>query len=87
MRPLHPGEVLRQEFMKPMGQTASEVAEALNLTRTRIGRVVREETAATAETAQRLGRYFGTTPQLWLTLQSEYDLRRTREQLDRGWRR
>ncbi len=75
MPPIHPGEVLREEFIEPMGLTPYGLAQALNIPRTRIERVVREETAITADTAHRLGRYFRTTPQFWLNLQSEYDLR------------
>ncbi|WP_119270616.1 HigA family addiction module antitoxin [Taklimakanibacter deserti] len=75
--PMHPGEVLREEFMKPLGLTAYALAKALGVPRTRIERIEREETAITADTAHRLGRYFGTTPQFWLNLQTEYDLRRT----------
>jgi addiction module HigA family antidote len=74
--PMHPGEVLREEFMEPMGLTAYAVAKALDVPRTRIERIEREETAITADTAHRLSRYFGTTPQFWLNLQNEFDLRR-----------
>jgi addiction module HigA family antidote len=81
--PMHPGEVLREEFMEPLGLTAYALAKALHVPRTRIERVAREETAITAETAHRLGRYFGTTPQFWLNLQSEYELRLARLQLGR----
>ena len=75
MPPMHPGEVLREEFIEPMGLTPYGLAQALNIPRTRIERVVREETAITADTAHRLGRYFRTTPHYWLNIQSEYDLR------------
>jgi antitoxin HigA-1 len=74
--PMHPGEVLREEFTKPLDLTAYALAKALGVPRTRIERIEREETAITADTAHRLGRYFGTTPQFWLNLQTEYDLRR-----------
>lgn len=73
--PMHPGEVLREEFLAPLKLTPYALAQALDVPRTRIERVVREETAITADTAHRLGRYFGTTPQFWINLQSEYDLR------------
>lgn len=75
--PMHPGEVLREEFMKPMELTAYRLAQALGVPRTRIECIEREETAITADTAHRLGRYFGTTPQFWLNLQIEYELRVT----------
>jgi antitoxin HigA-1 len=73
--PMHPGEVLRVEFLEPLNLTPYALARALGVPRTRVERVVREETAITADTAHRLGRYFGTTPQFWVNLQSEYDLR------------
>ncbi|MGE0006800.1 MAG: HigA family addiction module antitoxin [Parvibaculaceae bacterium] len=79
--PMHPGEVLREEFMKPLGLTAYAVAKAVDVPRTRIERIEREETAVTADTAHRLGRYFRTTPQFWLNLQTEYELRLSAAQL------
>ncbi len=79
--PMHPGEVLREEFMQPLGLTAYSLAKALDVPRTRIERIEREETAITADTAHRLGRYFGTTPQFWLNLQTEHDLRLARAEL------
>lgn len=81
--PMHPGEVLREEFMEPLGLTAYGLAKALKVPRTRIERIGREETAITADTAHRLGRYFNTTPQFWLNLQSEYDLRRAAADLSK----
>lgn len=75
MPPMHPGEVLREEFLEPLGLTPYALAQALDIPRTRIERIAREETAVTADTAHRLGRYFGTTPQFWLNLQTEYELR------------
>lgn len=75
LQPMHPGEVLREEFLEPLNLTPYALAQALGVPRTRVERVVREETAITADTAHRLGRYFGTTPQFWINLQSEYDLR------------
>ena len=84
MLPMHPGEVLREEFLKPLGLTPYGLAQALDIPRTRIERIVREETAITGDTAHRLGRYFGTTPQFWLNLQSEYDLRRAAAAMGRA---
>jgi antitoxin HigA-1 len=70
----HPGEVLREEFMKPLGLSAN--ALALRVPATRIGDILRAEKprAVTANTAIRLARYFGTTPEFWLNLQSAYEL-------------
>ena len=72
----HPGEVLREEFMKPLGLSANGLALALRVPATRIGDILRAEKprAVTADTAMRLARYFGTTPEFWLNLQSAYDL-------------
>ena len=72
----HPGEVLREEFMAPLGLSANALALALRVPATRIGAIVRAERprAVSADTALRLSRYFGTTPEFWLNLQSAYDL-------------
>ena len=72
----HPGEVLREELMKPLGLSANALALALRVPATRIGAIIRERQprAVTADTALRLARYFATTPQFWLNLQSAYDL-------------
>jgi len=72
----HPGEVLREEFMKPFGLSANALALALRVPATRIGDILRTEKprAVTADTAIRLARYFGTTPEFWLNLQSAYEL-------------
>lgn len=72
--PMHPGEVLREEFLEPMGLSAYAVAKACNLPRTRIERIAREEMGITADTALRLGKVFGTTAAFWLNLQSRFDL-------------
>ena len=66
----HPGEVLLEEFMKPLGLSANALALALRVPATRIGDILR---AVSADTALRLARYFGTTPEFWLNLQSAYD--------------
>lgn len=72
--PIHPGEILRTEFMEPLGLSAGKVAKALGVPRTRIERLVLEQTALTADTAFRLGRYFRTEADFWLTLRASYDL-------------
>jgi addiction module HigA family antidote len=73
--PMHPGEVLREEYLEPFGLTAYALAKEIDVPRTRIERIIREEVGITADTALRLGRYFRTTPQFWLNLQATYDLR------------
>src|SRR5712692_9820877 len=70
---VHPGEILKTEFMEPMGVSAYELAKALNFPG--IYEVVRGERAVTADTAIRLGKYFGLPAQFWLNLQNDYDLR------------
>jgi addiction module HigA family antidote len=72
--PVHPGEILREEFLLPMALTPYAVAQACAVPRTRIERLAREETPITADTALRLGKYFGTTPTFWMNLQIQYDL-------------
>ncbi len=72
--PIHPGEMLREEFLEPLGLSAGKLAKGLGVPRTRIERLIREETGITADTAARLGRYFRTTAQLWLNLQTSYEL-------------
>src|ERR1700720_1493001 len=75
MRPVHPGEVLREEYLKPLDLSANALAKALRLSPSRIGDIVLERRGVTADTAVRLARYFGGTAQFWLNLQSIYDLR------------
>ena len=74
--PIHPGEILREDFMKPVGLTPIKVAKLCGVPRTRIERVVSETTGITADTALRLGKLFDTTPGFWMNLQARYDLER-----------
>ena len=71
--PIHPGEILRTEFMEPLGLTAGKVAKALGVPRTRIERLMREETQLTADTAERLGRYFRTGGEFWMNLRTSHE--------------
>jgi addiction module HigA family antidote len=73
--PLHPGEMLREEFLRPMGLTPYKVAKACGVPRTRIERIVREELGITADTALRLAKFFGTSVGFWMNLQTRYDVR------------
>ncbi|MBM3607158.1 MAG: HigA family addiction module antidote protein [Alphaproteobacteria bacterium] len=75
MKPVHPGEVLREDFLEPLSLSALAVAKACGVPRTRIERLAKEQTSVTADTALRLARYFSTSPQFWINLQSDYDLR------------
>lgn len=70
--PIHPGEMLREEYMVPLGLSAGQLARALGVPRTRIERIVREETGLTPETADLLGKYFQTSTEFWLNMQSHY---------------
>ena len=81
LEPIHPGEILREELMEPLGLTAHALAMALRVPATRIGDIVRCRRAITPDTALRLSRYFGTTPDVWMGLQAEYDLRVARLEL------
>ena len=76
--PLHPGEVLREEFMVPHGMSAGAVAKACRVPRTRIERIAREEIGITADTALRLEKLFGATAAFWLGLQADYDMETAR---------
>ena len=77
--PIHPGEVLREDFLLPLGLTPYAIAQACGVPRTRIERLAREETPVTADTALRLSRYFGTTPEFWMGMQAQYDLERAQD--------
>lgn len=75
MRPSHPGEVLREDFLAPTGMSVNALAKALNVTAARMNEIVREERGVTPETALRLARFFGGDAQSWLNLQQAYDLK------------
>ncbi|WP_024512233.1 HigA family addiction module antitoxin [Bradyrhizobium sp. ARR65] len=79
--PMHPGEVLREEFLIPLGLSAGALAKACGVPRTRIERIANEETAITADTALRLGKALGTSAQLWLNLQNEFDMRTAKSRI------
>jgi antitoxin HigA-1 len=78
MAPVHPGEILREDFMKPLGLSVNKLALELHVPATRIGEIVHERRRITAETALRLARYFKTNAEFWLNLQNFYDLEVTR---------
>jgi addiction module HigA family antidote len=83
--PIHPGEILREEFLEPLGLKAYTLAKNLRTSRARMERLVREEVPVTVDTALRLGRFFGTTPDFWINLQSAYDLTVAEAEADKGW--
>lgn len=78
MSPVHPGEVLREDFMKPLGLVVNKLALDLHVPATRIAEIVHERRRITADTALRLARYFNNNPEFWLNLQNFYDLEITR---------
>ncbi len=79
---VHPGEVLRAEYLDPLNLSSGKLAKALGVPRTRIERLLNEQTGMTPDTALRLGRYFRTTPQFWLNLQTNHDLALAARQLN-----
>ena len=81
MRPIHPGEILREEFLVPLGMSANALAMALHVPAPRINDIVRERRAVTPDTALRLARYFDTTAQFWLNLQSSFDLKQAESEM------
>ena len=78
LSPIHPGEILREEFMEPRGLSQNALARALKVPPRRINEIVLEQRGITADTALRLARYFGTTAEMWAGLQADYDLRLAR---------
>lgn len=79
LNPVHPGEVLREEFMAPLSLSQNRLAKALHVPTPRIGEIVNCRRAITPDTALRLARYLGTTPEFWMNLQTHYDLEVTRD--------
>lgn len=76
--PVHPGEILREDFLPEYNLKAYGLAKALKVSRNRIERLIREEVSITADTALRLGKYFGTSAEMWLNMQRKYDLEKAR---------
>jgi len=75
LEPIHPGEILLEEFMKPMGVSINRLARDIAVPPGRVSGIVNGKRAITADTAMRLGRYFGTSPEVWMGLQTDYELR------------
>jgi addiction module HigA family antidote len=76
--PMHPGEMLREEFLKPLGLSPGRVARACGIPRTRIERIAAEKVGITGDSALRLARFFGTSPEFWMNLQSRYEIETAR---------
>lgn len=79
--PTHPGEVLQEEFLKPLGISQYRLAKHLNVPARRINEIVQGKRSISADTALRLARHFGTTDRFWLNLQARYDLEREKDRL------
>ena len=75
LEPIHPGEILREEFMRPMGVSINALAREIAVPPNRVSDIVNGKRSITADTALRLGKYFGVSPEVWLGLQADYDLR------------
>ena len=82
MRPIHPGEIIREEYLLPLQMTPHALAMALRVPAPRINDIVRERRAVSPDTALRLARYFNTTPRFWLNLQAAHDLSRAEKKND-----
>ncbi|MGB8540810.1 MAG: HigA family addiction module antitoxin [Candidatus Acidiferrales bacterium] len=80
LKPVHPGEILNEDFVRPYGLSMNKLALELRVPVTRIADIVAERRGITSDTALRLGRYFKTTPQFWLNLQTKYDLENTEDE-------
>ncbi|MDZ4339864.1 MAG: HigA family addiction module antitoxin [candidate division NC10 bacterium] len=81
LQPIHPGEILREEFLDPMGITQYRLAKDITVDPRRINAIIQGKRAITADTALRLSRYFGTSERFWLNLQAQYDLEVERDEL------
>ena len=82
LSPLHPGEVLREEFMIPLGLSAGKIAKACGVSRTRVERIAAEKLGITGDTAVRLGKVLGAGPELWMNLQAKYETETAKIALD-----
>jgi addiction module HigA family antidote len=82
--PTHPGEILREEFLVPLGMSSHELALALRVSPTRINDIVNEKRGITADTALRLSRYFGTTSRFWMNMQASWELEVAEDQLGKA---
>lgn len=78
---IHPGEILQEEFLIPMGISAYKLSKSIGVQQTRISLIIKGERGITADTAMRLSKYFGTTPEFWMNLQREYDLRKVKTEI------
>ena len=87
MAPVHPGEILLEDFMKPLGLSQYRLAKEMNVYPRKINEIVHGKRAITADTALRLARFFGTSAEVWVNLQAHYDLEMARDKLEERVRR
>ena len=80
---IHPGEILSEDFLKPMGISAYRLSKGANIDQTRISEIIRGKRSVTADTALRLARFFGNSPEFWLNLQAHYDLERKKREMEK----
>jgi addiction module HigA family antidote len=78
---IHPGEILNEEFLVPLGISAYKLSKSIGVQQTRISLILKGERGITADTAMRLAKYFGTSPEFWMNLQIEYDLRKAKTEI------
>jgi len=83
MRPIHPGEIIKEEYLEPLNMSANALAIALRVPAPRINDVIRQKRGVSIDTALRLARYFNTTPQFWMNLQVSYDLKMAKQNVAR----
>ena len=79
--PIHPGEILSEDFLKPMGISGYKLAKALLIDQTRVSEIIKGKRSITTDTALRLAKFFGTTPEFWLNIQARYDMETMRDAL------
>jgi len=80
LSPIHPGEILLEEYLKPLGISRNRLGIALGIPPQRVGEIVKGRRSVTLDTALRLAKYFGTSPQFWLNMQTQYDLDKARDE-------
>jgi addiction module HigA family antidote len=80
---IHPGEILSEDFLKPMGISAYRLSKGANIDQTRISEIIRGKRSVTADTALRLARFFGNSPEFWLNLQAHFDLEQKKREMEK----
>jgi addiction module HigA family antidote len=78
---IHPGEILKKEFLEPLGISAYKLSKSIGVQQTRISLILKGERGITADTAMRFAKFFGTSPEFWMNLQREYDLRNAKSEI------